>query len=74
MYLSSEVLRMTIQVEIDSGAGQRGGDWIVRNGSGGEILSRHRLKSAAKDRGQTEANKRGTDLRVQNTDGTWNRG
>lgn len=65
---------MTILVEIQSGAGQRSGDWIVRNGSRGRILSRHRKKSTAVSRGRSEARKRGTDLRIQNTNGRWRQG
>lgn len=64
---------MTIMVEIDSGAGQRGGDWIVRNGAGGAILSRHRKKSTAMQKARSEARQRDTDLRVQNTNGQWTR-
>lgn len=65
---------MTIQVEIDSQSGQRTGDWIVRNGPGGRIISRHRTKSRAVSRGRKEARKRGTDLKIQNTSGTWQQG
>jgi hypothetical protein len=65
---------MTILVEIDSQAGQRTGDWIVRNGSRGRILSRHRTKSAAVSQGRTEARKRGTNLKIQGTDGQWSQG
>lgn len=62
---------MTILVEIDSGAGQRGGDWIVRNGAGGEILSRHRKKSAAMRAARREARQRDTDIREQKRNGQW---
>jgi hypothetical protein len=64
---------MTIYVEIDAGAGQRSGDWIVKNGSGrgARIISRHRTKAAAKKKARSEAHKRDTGLRIQNTDGTW---
>lgn len=65
---------MTILVEVDSKAGQRGGDWVVRNGPGGTILSRHRTKRRAVSRGRTEARKRSTNLRVQNTRGQWRQG
>lgn len=65
---------MTILVEVQKGAGQRGGDWIVRNGAGGTIISRHRKKSAAKRRARREARKRNTNLRVQNTRGQWSQG
>jgi len=60
---------MSILVKIDAQAGQRGGDWVVTSGS--RVLSRHRKKSAAVSKGRTEARKRGTDLRIQNTNGQW---
>lgn len=63
-----------ILVEINKKSGQRRGDWIVRNGSGGKILSRHRTKSAATKRARTEARKRNTSFRVQDTKGRWSQG
>jgi len=70
-----EVTRMTIYVGIDAQGGQRTGDWVVRNGAGGTILSRHRTKAAAKSRGKQEARKRNTDLKIQNSGGgTWKQG
>lgn len=65
---------MTVLVEVDATAGQRTGDWIVRNGAGGTIISRHRSKQAAVSRGRTEARQRGTNLKIQNTNGTWKQG
>lgn len=58
---------MTIIVKIDARAGQRDGDWVVKNGAGrgGTILSRHRLKAQARQRGRREARKRKTTLKVQ---------
>jgi len=64
---------MTILVQLDKKAGQRQGDWIVRNGAGGPIVSRHRLKRKAVEKGRDEARKRGTDIRIQNTNGQWKR-
>lgn len=64
---------MTILVELDPDAGAREGDWIVRNGPGGEILSRHRTKARAEQAARKERRKRNTDIRKQNTDGTWGR-
>lgn len=58
---------MTIIVKIDTRAGQRQGDWVVKNGAGrgGTIVSRHRLKRVAVSRGRVEARKRGAVLKVQ---------
>lgn len=70
---ATEPVRMAIQVEIDKQSGQGRGDWLVRNGPGGQILSRHRLKSAAVKAARKEARKRGTDIRAQKQDGTWSR-
>ena len=63
-----------ILVEINKKSGQVTGDWIVRNGSGGRIISRHRTKSAAVKRARREARKRGTSFRVQDTQGRWSQG
>lgn len=65
---------MTIQVEIDKRSGQRSGDWVVRNGPGGQILSRHRTKRRAVSEGRQAARSRGTNLKIQNRDGTWRQG
>lgn len=62
---------MTILVELNPDAGARAGDWIVRNGSGGSILSTHRLKRVAKKEARKEARKRDTGVKVQNTNGVW---
>ena len=57
-----------IIVKIDPTAGQRRGDWLVKNGAGrgGRNISRHRKKSTAVSRGRREAKKRNTTLKVQN--------
>lgn len=60
-----------ILVEIDKKSGQRAGDWIVRNGAGGEILSRHRTKKAAMEKARRAASRRSTQLRAQGIDGQW---
>lgn len=66
---------MTILVEADPTAGQRKGDWIVRNGPGGRIINRHRTKKKAKSTARREARKRNTDYRVQkSTNGHWSQG
>lgn len=64
---------MTIYVKIDGKSGQRSGDWVVQNGAGrgGRVISRHRTKSAAVSKARSEARKRGTNYRVQNTSGQW---
>jgi hypothetical protein len=66
---------MPILVEVDAKAGQRSGDWIVRNGAGGQILSRHRTKRKAKSKARSEARKRNTNMRVQSSStGQWSQG
>lgn len=63
-----------ILVEIKKDAGNREGDWVVRNGPGGAILSTHRLKDRAVEEAKQEARKRNTSVRFQNTHGQWAQG
>lgn len=65
---------MTIYVKADPTAGQRSGDWIVTT-DGGRTLSRHRKKATAMSKARSEARKRDTSVRFQNSStGTWNQG
>ncbi len=64
---------MTIVVKSDPTSGQRTGDWVVAT-SGGQTISRHRLKNQAKQKARSEARKRGTDVHIQNTKGQWSQG
>ncbi len=64
---------MAIYVKSDPTAGQRTGDWIVTT-DGGQTISRHRKKSRAMEKARSEAKKRGTNVREQNTSGHWNQG
>lgn len=68
---------MTIYVKHDPTRDGRKGDWVVKNGAGrgGSILSRHHRKSKAKQVGRKEAQKRNTDIHVQNaSSGHWKQG
>lgn len=64
---------MAILVEYDAGK-EPYGDWLVRNGSRGRIISNHRKKARAVERAKREARKRDTQVRIQHTDGTWKNG
>jgi len=47
----------------------QGNQWVVR--AYGRVVSNHRKKSRAKQRGREEANKRGVPLFVHRSDGTF---
>lgn len=64
---------MAILVQYDDGK-KPYGDWIVRNGSRGKIISNHRKKKRAVERAKREARKRNTRVRIQNTKGRWKNG
>jgi len=61
-----------VRVELDPHAGgSRSGQWRVESSTGG-VISNHRLKRAAIDRGRQYARgNRPAVLKVQNANGTW---
>lgn len=58
-----------VKVQINSTAGQRSGDWEVR--AGNRQISTHRKKKRAVSKAKSYAKKKGGQVRIQNTNGTF---
>jgi hypothetical protein len=53
-------------------SGTRTGDWVVKYGT--RMVSRHRTKKEAVQKAKQKAREKKTQVRIQNTDGTFRQG